>query len=157
MIWKSSHAIERQLVEKGFNVIGSTAWSNDETRHILVYEAENGMLPEVYKHYGPEDYLTFNVEQFKEAYRNRDNVVEPPALEGHTWVVVLRRKLVGLKEVVSKLLEDGGRGIGVSQKLIIRILQHHRVLEGEEVKPYLFDGFERHLYKFLRDKPYWDE
>jgi tRNA nucleotidyltransferase (CCA-adding enzyme) len=156
MIWKSSNAVERQLKEKGFKVVGSTAWSNNKTRHILVYEVEDPNLPEIYKHYGPEDYLKDNVEQFKEAYRTRANVVDPPRTEGERWFVTLRREIVGIKKVISKLLEDGGRGIGVSQKLAIKILQHHRVLEGAEVKPYLTDGFERHLYKFLRDKPYWD-
>lgn len=157
MLWKSSFAIERQLREKGFNVIGSTAWSNDVNRHILVYEVEEPMLPEVYRHYGPEDYLTVNVEQFKEAYKERTNLVSGPSLEDERWYVMLRRDVTGLKEVTSRLLEDGGRSIGVSQKMSIRILQHHRVLEGNEVDQYLVDGFERHMYRFLRGRPYWDE
>ena len=157
MLWKSSHAIQRQLTEKGFNVTGSTAWSNDETRHILTYEVEDVLLPEVYKHYGPEDYLTINVEQFKAAYVERDNLVSGPTLEDGRWYVMLRRKMRGLKEITSKLLEDGGRRIGVSQKLAIRVLQHHRVLTRAEIEPYLMDGFERHLSGFLRGRPYWDE
>ena len=157
MIWKSSHAIERQLSGKGFNIVGSTAWSNDETRHIFVYEAEDGILPEIYKHYGPQDYLTANVEQFKEAYKGRENLVSGPALEGDTWFVMLRRRVIGLKDVLGGLLWDGGGRIGVSQKFAIRILQHHRVLEGAEIEPYLDGGFERHLSKFLRGRPYWDE
>jgi tRNA nucleotidyltransferase (CCA-adding enzyme) len=157
MIWKSSLAIERQLTGKGFNVTGLTAWSNDETRHILVYEAEEGNLPEVYKHYGPQDHMTANVEQFKAAYKARENLVSGPDLEGDKWFVMLRRKLRGLKDVLVGLVEDGGGRIGVSQKFAIRVLQHHRVLEGVEVKPYLVDGFERHMSKFLRGRPYWDE
>jgi tRNA nucleotidyltransferase (CCA-adding enzyme) len=157
MIWKSIHAIERQLKGKGFNIVGSSAWSNDETRHILVYEVEDMDLPEVYKHYGPQDYLTVNVEQFKEAYNGRKNLVSGPDLDGDKWFVMLRRKLKGLKEVTAKLLEDGGRRIGVSQKFSIRVLQHHRVLEGEEIESYLMEGFERHMSKFLRGRPYWNE
>ena len=157
MIWKSIHAIQRQLTEKGFNVTGSTPWSNDETRHILVYEVENEMLPEVYKHFGPEDHLTVNVEQFKAAYADRENLVSGPTLEEGRWFVMLRRKMRSLKEITSKLLEDGGRRIGVSQKLAIKVLQHHRVLNGSEIEPYLIDGFERHLFRFLRGRPYWDE
>ena len=157
MIWKSSHAIERQLTEKGFKVVGSTAWSNDSTRHILVYETEDGELPEVYRHYGPQDYLTVNVGQFKTAYKGRKNLVSGPSLDGKTWYVTLRRDVRGLKEVMGGLLEDGGRSIGVSQKLAIRVLQHHRVLEGAEVEPYLVEGFERHLHRFLKGRPYWDE
>lgn len=157
MIWKSSHAIERQLSGKGFKVVGSTAWSNDETRHILVFEVEDGVLPEVYRHYGPQDRLTVNVEQFKEAYKERKNLVSGPNLNDDTWYVMLRRSVVGLRDVTVKLLGDGGRSIGVSQKFAIRILQHNRVLEGKDIEPYLVDGFERHMYKFLRGRPYWDE
>ena len=32
-----------------------------------------------------------------------------------------------------------------------------RVLDGTEIEPYLDGGFERHLSKFLRGRPYWDE
>ena len=157
MIWKSSHAIERQLTGKGFNITGSTAWSNDETRHILVYEVEDACLPEVYRHYGPLDHLTVNVEQFKAAYKGRENLVSGPALDGDKWYVMLRRKVVGLKDITAKILENGGGRIGVSQKFAIRVLQHHRVLEGAEIESYLFDGFDRHMSKFLRGRPYWDE
>lgn len=157
MIWKSSSAIERQLTQKGFKVLGSTAWSNDLNRHVLVYEVEEENLPEVYKHYGPQNYLTLNVEQFKAAYKERDNLVAGPELDGDTWYVMLRRRLVGLKENISKLLEDGGRSIGVSQRLSVRILQHHRVLVGSEVEPYLDEDFSRCLFRFLRGRPYWDE
>ena len=87
----------------------------------------------------------------------KDNLVSGPSLEGDTWYVVLRRDPVGLRDVTVKLLEDGGGRIGVSQKFAIRVLQHHRVLEGREIEPYLSGGFERHLAKFLRGRPYWDE
>jgi tRNA nucleotidyltransferase (CCA-adding enzyme) len=157
MIWKSSNAIERQLTDKGFNVVGTTAWSNDVNRHILVYEVEESNLPEVYKHYGPKDHLTVNVQQFKDAYKERTDLISGPSLEGDTWFVMLRRKVVGLNDVIVKLLVDGGGRIGVSQKLAIKMLQHHRDLEGAEIKPYLVEGFERHMFKFLRGRPYWDE
>ncbi len=157
MLRKSRIAIKRSLEERGFKVVKTSAWSNDETRHILVYQVEESDLPEVYKHYGPPVGLERNVEQFKEAYRGRSNLVNGPAVEDDTWYVVLRREKTNVKEVVSALMGDGGRGIGVSQRLAIRILQHHRVLYGFEVEPYLVDGFERHMAKLMRGRPYWVE
>ena len=58
---------------------------------------------------------------------------------------------------LGKLLMDGGARIGVSRGTAVRILQHHRVITGESIAPYLDEGFERHLAKFIRGRPFWVE
>ncbi len=154
-IWKSINAIERKLCDKGFEVLQSSPWSNDKTRHVFSFQLTSLDLPEVYKHFGPSVNLTKNVEQFKAAYMNRSDVVEPPTVEEGRWYVVKKRETTNIKEIMEEMHIDGGRRIGVSQKLAIKILQHHRVLVGEEIEPYLEDGFTRHLYNLLRGRPFW--
>ena len=156
-IHKSRQALERQIDEHGFKVLRSTAWSNEETRHIFVFELDSGTIPEAVKHSGPPAHLENNVRQFIEAYRDNPRTITGPDLFKDRWYVLLRREHVEIKEVMEVLLSDGGRDIGVSKKLSVRILQHHRVLLNEEIEDYLFDGLEDYLYDWLKGRPIWIE
>jgi tRNA nucleotidyltransferase (CCA-adding enzyme) len=156
-IHKSRQALERQIDEQGFRVLRSTAWSNEETRHIFVYELDSGIIPEAVKHSGPPAHLENNVRQFIEAYRDNPRTITGPDLFKDRWYVLLRREHVEIKEFMGVLLADGGRDIGVSRKLSVRILQHHRVLLNEEIEEYLVDGFEDYLYDWLKGRPIWIE
>ena len=156
-IHKSRQAIERQIEEHGFKVLRSTAWSNEETRHIFIYELESGTIPEAVKHIGPPAHLESNVRRFIEAYRDNPRTITGPDLFKDRWYVLVKRDHVDVREFMGVLLVDGGRDIGVSRKLSVRILQHHRVLLNEEIEDYLVDGFEDYLYDWLKGRPIWIE
>jgi hypothetical protein len=84
-------------------------------------------------------------------------VVSGPDIEDNRWFVVLYREHTLVKDTIDTLLEDGGLSSGVSRRIAVRILQHHRVLLGKAIDPYLIEGFERHLAKFIRGRPFWVE
>ena len=154
---RSTGAIEKQLEIQGFDVIKSTAWSNEKTRHILVYMLVSAHRTQMIKHYGPPAHLEKNVEKFLEIYTDNPSVVSGPDIEDNRWFVVLFREHTQVKDIIDTLLEDGGVSSGVSGRIAVRILQHHRVLIGKAIGPYLIEGFERHLAKFIRGRPFWVE
>ena len=156
-IHKSRQAIEQQLTVNDFNVLRSTAWSNEVNRHIFVYELESAVIPETVRHMGPPASLEGNVRQFIEAYRGNPRTVSGPDLLGDRWYVLVKREFTSVVNLMDSLLADGGRSIGVSRKLCVRILQHHRVLLNEEVKDYLVDGFTGYLFDWLKGRPLWIE
>ncbi|TFH13465.1 CCA tRNA nucleotidyltransferase [Candidatus Bathyarchaeota archaeon] len=156
-IHKSRQALERQLVQQGFNVLRSTAWSNEETRHIFIYELESGVIPETVKHMGPPASLENNVRQFIDRYRGNPRTVSGPDLLEDRWYVLVKRDYTDIRELMKALLANGGSDIGVSKKLTVRILQHHRVLLNEEIGGYLVDGFEVFLFDWLKGRPQWIE
>ncbi len=156
-IHKSRQALELQINENGFEVLRSTAWSNEETRHVFVYELKSGVIPEAVKHMGPPARLESNVRQFIEAYKDNPKTIAGPDLLGDRWYVLIKRDYTDIRDLMGFLLSDGGRAVGVSRKLSVRILQHHRVLLNEEIRDYLVDGFEYYLFNWLKGRPLWIE
>jgi tRNA nucleotidyltransferase (CCA-adding enzyme) len=154
---RSVGAIEKELILQGFDVVDSTVWSNEKTRHILAYMLASINRTEVDKHFGPPVHLEKDVEKFLGVYSDNPRVVSGPEIENNRWFVVLYREHTLVKDTVDKLLSDGGARIGVSKRIAVRILQHHRVLMGKSIGPYLTEGFERQLAKFIRGRPFWVE
>ncbi len=154
---RSVGAIEKQLVTQGFDVLRSSIWSNEKTRHVLVYMLASINRTKTDKHFGPPVHLEKDVKKFNAAYTDNPRVVSGPDIEDGRWYVVLYREHTGVKDTMDKLLVDGGARIGVSRGTAVRILQHHRVITGGSIAPYLEEGFERHLAKFIRGRTFWVE
>lgn len=154
---KSKKALKQKIDKKGFKVLRSTAWSNEDTRHILIFELESQDIPDVLKHIGPPAYMLDNVEEFIKIYRDNPDTIAGPEIRGDRWYVIIRRDYANIKDLMGELLSDGGRSIGVSKKLAVRILQHHRVLVNQEIESYLIEGFEDFLCKWVRGRPIWIE
>ena len=156
-LYKSQQAIERQLDQNGFKVLRSAVWSNEENRHIFVFELESSVIPETVKHMGPPAALESNVRQFIEVYRDNPRTVAGPDLLGDRWFVLVKQEYIDVMELMKHMLADGGRNIGVSRKLTVRILQHHRLMLNEGIGDYLVDGFKDYLFKWLKGRPLWLE
>ena len=136
-------------------MIRSSTWSDEIHRHVLVFQLESSTIPRVTKHVGPPVSMVRNTESFLETHLGSEATESGPWIEDDRWVVLLRRQHAEAKKLLEERLMDGGRDVGVSKNLAVRILQHHRVLLNEEIRDYLVDGFEQHLYKVLVGRPHW--
>ena len=112
---------------------------------------------ETVKHMGPPASLGSNVNQFIETYKGNPRTISGPDLLGDRWYVLMKREFTSVVHLMDSLLSDGGRRIGVSRKLSVRILQHHRILLNEKVDGYLVDDFEEYLFNWLKGRPLWIE
>jgi len=156
-IHKSREALHRQLEAGDFKVLASTAWSDEERHHVFAFRMESVELPPVAKRWGPPVGLARDSERFMEAHLADESTVAGPGVEEGRWVVYTRREFTDAKALLSHLLEDGGRSVGVSHNLSIRVLQHHRLLLNGEIGPYLKGDLVDHLYWFLKGRPFWVE
>jgi len=154
-IHKSREALARQLEDNDFKVLGSSAWSDEKRRHVFLFRLEAESIPQVAKRWGPPVSLSKNAEKFIQAHRDAPGTVSGPATEADRWYVLSKREFTSARALLSQLLEDGGRNVGVSRNLSIRVLQHHRLLVNEEIEPYLEEGLVDHLYWFLKGRPHW--
>jgi tRNA nucleotidyltransferase (CCA-adding enzyme) len=154
---KSGQALRQTLEASGFNVFRSNVWSDERHRHILVFQLESSTIPKVMKHVGPPVSMIRNTESFFETHLGAESTESGPWIESDRWVVLLRRQHTEAKELLEERLEDGGRSVGVSKNLAVRILQHHRILLNDEIEDYLVDGFVQHLYRLLIGRPHWVE
>jgi tRNA nucleotidyltransferase (CCA-adding enzyme) len=154
-IHKSREALHGQLEAHDFRVLGSTAWSDEETRHVFAFRVESRELPPVAVRWGPPVGLARDSERFIKAHAASGDTVAGPGIQDGRWMVLARREHTDVTALLSGLLEDGGRGVGVSRNLSIRVLQHHRLLLNSEIGPYLEGGLVDHLYWFLKGRPFW--
>ena len=152
---KTREAIRKQMVIADFNVIKSDVWSNDETRHIMLFSLESAFLPIEMKRRGPPVSKERDVSRFLEAHINAEDTITGPYIEDGSWWVVKRRKYRQAKDFLIDLLSNGGRDIGVSRNLSIRILQHHRVLLNDEIHGYIEGSFIDYLFRFITGRPVW--
>jgi len=156
-LYKAEKTLVDQLSRAAFEVFRSAVWSDEVSRHIMVFELESASLPGTMKRMGPPVEMLENSESFVRTYIGADITVSGPWIEGGRWWVETRRTYVDARTLVEETLEDGGRSHGVSRRLGEKIRRSHRVLLDEEIGDFLEAGFECFMHSFMRGRPAWLE
>lgn len=156
-LYKTEKAITNLLSKKDFTVLRSAVWSDESSRHILFFELEATFLPGAVKRMGPPVEMAESCERFLGAHLGAEGTVSGPWIEGSRWWVEVKRTEPDARLLVNKMLEDGGRSIGVSSGLGEKIRRSHRVLLGDEVSEVLTPDFAFFLDRFLKGRPAWLE
>jgi len=154
-LYRSERAVLRALVKEGFVVVRSGAWSDEESRHFLVFELESAVLPAVVRRMGPPVGMAEDSERFIEAHGDAGETVSGPWVEEGRWWITARRREPEVRGFFSSTLHDGGIGIGVSRGVAERIMAGHRVLLGDEIGEFLDAGLASYLDRFLKGRPGW--
>ncbi|MDH5792235.1 MAG: CCA tRNA nucleotidyltransferase [Candidatus Bathyarchaeota archaeon] len=156
-LYRTERALRRLLEKHDFGVMRSAAWSDESSRHFLVFELESAVLPGNMKRAGPPVGMEEDGDRFLRTHLGAADTVSGPWIEGDRWWVDTRRPEPDARRLLSSTLEDGGRGTGVSRKLMGKIRRGHRVLLGEEIAGFLDPGFAGFLDRFLKGRPAWLE
>ncbi len=156
-LYRTERALRRLLEKHGFGVMRSAAWSDESSRHFLVFELESAVLSSVVKRVGPPVEMEEDGDRFLKEHLGAVETVSGPWIEGDRWWVEVRRPKPDVRRLLSSALEDGGKGTGISRKLIGKIRRGHRVLLDEEIVGFLDSGFAGFLDRFLKGRPAWLE
>ncbi len=156
-LYKSERALEGALRKEGFEVLRSGAWSDESSRHALIFELESGVLPPTAMRRGPPVRMAEDSERFIEAHVGEESTVSGPWIRGDRWWVEVRRRERDARVFVEALLSDGGSSIGVSHNLVARVRDGGVVLLNGEVGDYLAPGLSQFLHRFLKGRPAWLE
>jgi tRNA nucleotidyltransferase (CCA-adding enzyme) len=154
-LYKTERALNGLLAKSGFRVFRSAVWSDESTRHIIVFELESAALPGTMKRIGPPVSMPEDSERFVRAHLGAEETVSGPWIEGGRWWVETRRPETSARGLIAEMLRDGGGGIGISRKLMRKIGGGYKVLLGEEIGGCLVPGFSGFLDRFLRGRPAW--
>ena len=154
-LYRTERALAGLLTDGGFTVFRSAVWSDESTRHVLVFELERAVLPAVVKRMGPPVRMARDGERFLRAHMGAEETVSGPWIEGDRWWVETRRRETEARELVNSALSEGGRDIGISRRLGEKIRRAHAVLVGGEIAPHLDSGFAGFLDRFLKGRPGW--
>jgi tRNA nucleotidyltransferase (CCA-adding enzyme) len=154
-LYKTEKALGRVLGERGFKVLRSASWSDEEKRHIFVYEIESLVLPPVVKKMGPPVSLLKDSQNFLNTYIDSPEVVSGPGVEGRRWWVEVKRKnavsRIDLKETLLSDCEEWG----VPKRFAAILRKHGSVMINDEIGALLTRRFTLFLEDFLRGRPDW--
>lgn len=156
-LYKAEKAVARLLEKMEFSVIRSAAWSDEESRHILVFEMESTVIPRVTRFRGPPVEMAESSESFLQAHLEASSTVSGPWIEGRRWWVGKRRWQTDARSLLASTLRGGGRSMGIPRRLGQKLMRGHEILIDGMVSGHLHGGFTRFLDDFLRGRPGWLE
>jgi tRNA nucleotidyltransferase (CCA-adding enzyme) len=158
-LYKTQRALRKLAELNDFKVIRDAVWSNEKTLSVFVFELEQHVLPSVKKHLGPPLKREKECENFLSKYASNGGVVSGPYVEDDRWVVELRRSFTSVVELLREKLGDGGRNIGVAERMAQAFREKLEVLVNSEVVE-VYKGnreFAEFFTGFVSGKPFWLE
>ncbi len=156
-LYKSQRALQRMLQQHDFNILRYSVWSNEENINLLIFEVESRFLLPVKKHLGPPVWKKVECDKFLNKHLGSMRTVSGPRLEGGRWVVEIKRKHTNVVDLFIEKLKDGGRQIGVADKISKAVADSMEILLNTEVLGlYSSDPqFAKFLTEYLEGKPRW--
>jgi tRNA nucleotidyltransferase (CCA-adding enzyme) len=154
-LYKTLGALRNMIEECDFKVIRTLCWSDEKRINVFLFEVENYILSPSKKHIGPP-IETREAGDFIKEHFNSKHVVCGPWIENGRWTYEIRRKYVNLIELLREKLREGGKEIGVSNRLI-GSMKASKVLRNAEIVE-LHHGnkeFAKAFTKFLSGRPQW--
>jgi tRNA nucleotidyltransferase (CCA-adding enzyme) len=156
-LYRTQHSLQRHMMFCGFNVLRSISWSNENTINMFLFELENLNISPIRKHLGPPLTKRNACESFLLKHIDNPRTISGPYIEEGRWVVKVRRRYSNVISLLKKSLVDGGREIGVAEKVSNRIREELTMYVNEEI----IEVYEKNvdfaevLTEFLDDKPRW--
>lgn len=155
-LYKAKKILEGLLERWGFKVLRSAVWSDETSRHILLYELETSRLPEIERHMGPPVEVIEHSERFLRRHLDSPETLSGPWIEEGRWWILTRRRWTKAEELLTHHLEvDGGRDIGIPKRLSKRIREEFKILLNDEIELQLEGEFLRFLHLFLKGRASW--
>jgi tRNA nucleotidyltransferase (CCA-adding enzyme) len=158
-LYKTQRVLRKLARLNDFKVLRDAVWSNEKTLSVFAFEFEQRVLSSVKKHLGPPLKREKECENFLSKYARNENVVSGPYIEDSRWVVELQRRFTDAVELLREKLRDGGRNIGVAERISQAFRENLEVLVNSEVVE-TYRGnreFAEFLTGFLSGKPFWLE
>lgn len=156
-LYKSQSSMHKQIQLNGFHILRSAAWSDEKNINIFIFEVEQRSIPSVNKHWGPPLKKREACQKFLGKHIENPNTVSGPYIEEGRWVVEIHRKYTDIVEFLTDKLEDGGRRIGVAEKISTTLRNRFNVFVDEKVAEVYAENvdFAKFLTQFLSGKPRW--
>jgi tRNA nucleotidyltransferase (CCA-adding enzyme) len=154
-LYKTEKAFSRALGVRGFKVLRSASWSDEEKRHIFIYEIESMALPPVVKKMGPPVSLLRDSKDFLNTYLGSPEVVSGPGIERGRWWVEVKRKNAFTHVYLKKTIVMDCEELGVPRRLAVILRKHGSVMINDEIEAQLTGRFTMFLENFLRGRPDW--
>jgi tRNA nucleotidyltransferase (CCA-adding enzyme) len=156
-LYKSQRALRTCVRQHEFTLVRDAVWSSEDNVNIFLLELLYTSLPPVKRHLGPPLDKRAECERFLHKHAGSDRTVSGPFIEKGRWVVEIQRKFMDVAQLLRSLLADGGRDIGIAERVSQAVATHAEILVNEEIfSTYAHSaGFAEFLTDYIAGKPKW--
>jgi tRNA nucleotidyltransferase (CCA-adding enzyme) len=156
-LYKTDRALKNLLKRHDFTVLRSSAWSDEESVNVLLFELETSIIAPTKKHMGPPIDSKEAIE-FLKKHLDAKNTIARPWIEGNRWMVGINRKYIDAVSLLRDQLGNEGRNIGIASKFI-ETIKNSKIYINEKIMPFYRSNREFALYlsEFLHSKPNWSD
>lgn len=155
MLHKTVRALKRLLKQYDFNVLRSSAWSDEDGLNAIIFELETKELAQSKKHIGPQIDAKETID-FLKKHLGAKNTVVRPWVEGNRWTVGIGRRYIDAVSLLKAKLMNDGKHTGVAGK-IVKSVKESKIYVNEEIADLYISNmdFAKFLTDFLLVKPKW--
>jgi tRNA nucleotidyltransferase (CCA-adding enzyme) len=156
-LFRTERALTHLLENNDFEIVKSSAWTDERSLSVLVFELASAQLPLSRKHRGPPVSKFAESSSFLSKHFGKADTVSGPWIEGDRWFVQKKRRFVFARAILTSILRGGGRNVGVAPLMVQAFKRNARVLEGDEIGSLLLANhdFARFMRGFLAGRPAW--
>lgn len=155
-LYKAEKVLKRLLLEAGFKVIRSAAWSSPDNHCMIFFKLEEGELPPTYRHVGPPVEMGDDSGKFLGRHLRAWDTAAGPWLEDGRWIVEKLRRYRRADQFIADNLADGGGSIGIPGRIRERLKNGFKVLVNEEALALAgVPGALEEIQRFLSGRPIW--
>ena len=156
-LYKTENSLRNLLKANGFQVLRTASWSDEKKCNVIVLEVEVKRLSPIVRHFGPPVSRVTESERFLEKYVGAPEAVSGPRVEDDRWVVEKKRRRVDAASLIRMSLSDGGKTIGVANKISPVLREKFKVLVNEEIADLCEKRRDLNLFltDYLMGRPTW--
>jgi len=156
-LYKSQRSLCKLVQLNDFRLLRDTAWSDEKTVNMFIFEVEQQTISPVKKHLGPPLDKEIECQRFLGKHGGNADTVCGPYVEDGRWVVILKRKYSDAAKLLNSRLKDGGRNAGVAEQISHTISKGYKILINEGALGVYEKNLEFAVFltEFLDGRPKW--
>jgi len=132
-LYKTENSLRNLLKANGFQILRTASWSDEKRCNVIVLEVDRRKLSPIMSHFGPPVSRATESERFLEKYVGAPETVSGPRVERDRWVVEKKRRHTDAVSLVRASLMEGGKTIGVANRIVQALRKNFMVLVNEEI------------------------
>lgn len=156
-LYKSQRSMCQKIQRESFKILRSFSWSDEVRNNMFIFELEQRFTSPVKQHIGPPLRKRMACRRFLEKHTGNPNTVSGPYIAEGKWVVDIIRRYTDVVELLKEMLKDGGRKLGVAEKISVKLREEFEILVNDEIVGIYEKNteFAKFLTDFLSGKPKW--
>ncbi len=156
-LYRSQRALVNLLENNDFNVIRSSAWSDEKSLNVLLFELESGQLADFKRHDGPPVSRPRESASFLSKYVGDAGTLSGPWIERGHWAVQKKRTVVSAPALLRSSLRSGGVNVGVAKLLAQSFKKNIRILENDQIGALVASNteFAKMMKVYISGRPVW--